>query len=251
VLAAGFAMALFSAALAVAVHTGRFGPGADATGGQPAAMGSSAAPAVMRIIDAGLVESARPELSGRQVAEDAGGPARPEPGGWATGQPSAHDGHDLDTAPGPVRLGAGAIGGGAVGGSDHSDGNGGQDTLPAAAATLTGLASAGGIGDSIPYRADTLSTVESTWAGLPGIGGGVEGGEYGADTAPLASLALAAVAGATAPLGAGHARQLGFDSVAGEIEQVEVPEPATLGMLALGLAGLGLVRRRRGGACPQ
>jgi len=39
VLAAGFAMALFSAALAVAVHTGRFGPAADATGGQPARLG--------------------------------------------------------------------------------------------------------------------------------------------------------------------------------------------------------------------
>jgi len=69
--------------------------------------------------------------------------------------------------------------------------------------------------------------------------------------APFAGLELAALAGAAASPGANHPRQLGFDSVAGEIEQVEVPEPATLGMLALGLAGLGLARRRRRGVCPQ
>lgn len=243
-LAAGFAMALFTTALAVAVHTGRFGRAADATGGQPAAMEFGAAPSATSLIDSSLVESARPALPERQVAE--------ETGGRAAGQSLAHDRRDLDPGPRPVRLGAGGIRAGAVGGNHDSDGNAGQDTLAPEASMLSGLASVGGIiGDRLPYGADARSTVDLAWAGLPGGGGNVGGDGYGADTVPFASLELTALAGAAAPLGAGHPRQLGFDSVAGEIEQVEVPEPATLGMLTLGLAGLGLARRRRCGVCPR
>lgn len=261
VIAGGIALALFATALAVAVHTGRFGGPGAAAAGRAAGLPPGAA-----FWPASLVGAPLPAAAGARVPDRSAEARRAlsaghgdSPGATPAAVPRVADLAPLpmlrgatrvpqpvsDSLPPPVPWvgaawptlaaagrggalrygGLGAVGGAAAGGSLGGGIPGVED----------GTAGAG-TGDAAPATTGTLDGQVGAGAAAAGAG---DGSPF---SLPFVSSAIATLPGATTPMGA---RPAGFDSAAGETGQAEVPEPATPGMLAIGLAGLGLARRRR------